>query len=73
MKKVSSEWMKEKNCEIIDPDGWDRKNYDYSFNQEKITREEFYRRLALSTIGCFGEICPIEKKFPLRGKHNENI
>ncbi len=62
IKKVSSEWMKEKNCEIIDPDGWDRKgNFDYSFNKEKITSEEFERRLALSTIQCFGEICTLKR------------
>jgi len=38
MKKVSSEWIKEYDCKVLDPDGWDRKNYDYSFNEEKITR-----------------------------------
>ena len=61
MKKVSSEWMKEKNCEIVDPDGWDRTNYDYSFNKEKITHEEFERRLMLSTIQCDGELCVLRK------------
>ena len=50
MKKVSSEWVKEYECKIIDPDGWDRENYDYSFNEEKITRKEFERRLIKSTI-----------------------
>lgn len=50
MKKVSSEWIKEYDCKILDPDGWDRTNYEYSFNEEKITRKEFERRLALSTI-----------------------
>jgi len=50
MKKVSSEWIKEYDCKIIDPDGWDRKNYDYSFNIEKITRKEFEFRLLTSTI-----------------------
>ena len=52
MKKVSSEWIKEYNVKILDPDGWDRKNYDYSFNKEKITRKEFERRLVLSTVRC---------------------
>lgn len=50
MKKASSEWIKEYNIKILDPDGWDRKNYDYSFNQEKITRTEFEKRLVRSTI-----------------------
>ena len=61
MKKVSSEWIKEKNCEIVDPDGWDRTNYNYSFNKEKITYEEFERRLMLSTIQCDGELCVLRK------------
>jgi len=61
MKKTSLEWMKEINCEILDPDGWDRTNYDYSFNEEKITRKEFNRRLALSTIQCFGELCSLRR------------
>ena len=50
IKKISSEWIKEYDCKIIDPDGWDRKNYEYSFNIEKITRKEFERRLVRSTI-----------------------
>jgi len=50
MKKVSSEWIKEYNIKILDPDGWDRKNYDYSFNKEKITRQEFEQRLVRSTV-----------------------
>lgn len=50
MKKTSSEWIKEYDCRIIDPDGWDRINYDYSFNKEKITRKEFELRLVRSTI-----------------------
>jgi len=50
MKKVSSKWIKEYNCKIFDPDGWDRTNYDYSFNKEKITRKEFENRLIFSTI-----------------------
>lgn len=43
MKKTSAEWIKEFNYEIINPDSWDRKNYDYSFNKEKITMEEFQK------------------------------
>jgi len=30
--------------------GWDRKNFDYSFNQELITKEEFEKRFAVSTV-----------------------
>lgn len=52
MKKTSAEWLKELDfeVEILDPDGWDRSNYDYSFNKEKITEEEFKKRLFGSTI-----------------------
>ncbi len=49
-KKTSAEWILTVGYEIIDPDGWDRKNYEFSFNKEKITMEEFNRRLALSTL-----------------------
>jgi hypothetical protein len=50
IKKVSAEWIKEVGYEVLDPDGWDRTNFDYSWNKEKITMEEFQRRLALSTV-----------------------
>ncbi len=50
-KKTSTEWIKQNpNLTILDPDGWDRKNYDYSFNQELITETEFNRRVTVSTI-----------------------
>ncbi len=44
MKKTSAAWAKWCNVTIIDPDGWDRKNFNYSWNEEKITKEEFIRR-----------------------------
>lgn len=34
---------------IMDPDGWDRKNYEYSFNEELITKIEFLKRMMYST------------------------
>ena len=52
IKKTSAEWMKEeayKDVIIIDPDGWNRENYDYSFNIEEVTLSEFFNRLARST------------------------
>lgn len=62
MKKVSSEWIKEyNNVKILDPDGWDRKNYSYSFNEEKITRKEFERRLMYSTLQWSGKISDLMK------------
>ena len=51
--KTSLEWSKTKkykHWKILDPDGWDRTNYEYSFNQELITEEEFNKRLSMSTI-----------------------
>lgn len=51
IKKTSKEWTKDMNkIKILDPDGWDRNNYNYSFNEEKITEEEFLFRLMRSTI-----------------------
>ena len=60
--KTSAEWVKGYNVHILDPDGWDRKNYNYSFNEEKITRKEFEKRLIFSTIKCLGKIEDIRKK-----------
>ena len=54
--KTSKEWYnlvpKEHKLVILDPDGWDRKNYEYSFNEELITKEEFKQRVSKSTIQC---------------------
>lgn len=56
--KSSKEWYDEvypmneegKRALIIyDPDGWDRSNWEYSFEKEKITREEFDDRVMHST------------------------
>jgi len=49
--KTSKEWHEKlyPNLVIIDPDGWDRTNYEYSFEQELITLEEFQNRLMRST------------------------
>ncbi len=49
-KKTSEEWSKEyKNAEVFDPDGWDRRNFQYSWYEEKITFEEFEQRVMHST------------------------
>lgn len=49
-KKTSDQWNKEFNIEIMDPDGWDRANFEYSWYQEPITLEEFKNRVTISTI-----------------------
>lgn len=52
--KTSQEWERlvpsEYKLIIMNPDGWDRKNFQYSFYEEKITKVEFINRLASSTI-----------------------
>ena len=55
MMKTSQKWLAEiqeqfSKVTVLDPDGWDRKNFDYSFNQELITKEEFEKRFAVSTV-----------------------
>jgi len=34
---------------VMDPDGWDRKNYQYSWHEELITEEEYFNRVMSST------------------------
>jgi len=53
--KTSKEWYAlhredKGNVIIMDPDGWDRTNYEFSFNEELITQEEFSMRLGRSTV-----------------------
>jgi hypothetical protein len=54
VEKTSQEWYDElrktSNITIMDPDGWDRTNYKYSFTEELITKEKFEERLAQSTV-----------------------
>lgn len=49
---TSDGWHKDLNPHIIilDPDGWDRKNYQYSFFEERVTRKVYEYRLGMSTI-----------------------
>jgi len=52
LERTSEEWLKEdcfKHIQIMDPDGWDRSNHNYSFKEEKITIEEFEHRCLFST------------------------
>ena len=41
--------------DILDPDGWDRKNWEVSWNEE-ITQKEFSRRLGKCTVNVTDEI-----------------
>jgi len=49
MKKTSEEWSKEYKTQVIDPDGWDRLNFVYSWYEEEITKKEFESRMFVST------------------------
>ena len=43
-------WIQMYDVTLLDPDGWDRSNFQDSFFEQKITRTEFERRLSYSTI-----------------------
>lgn len=52
IKKTSIEWSRTppyNTITILDPDGWDRLNFDFSFNEELISEQEFVDRLHRST------------------------
>jgi hypothetical protein len=50
--KTSEQWQAdaEHTYVVLDPDGWDRSNFDFSFYEEMITEQEFMKRLASSTL-----------------------
>ena len=50
--KTSEQWQAdaEHTWVVVDPDGWDRANFQYSFFEELITEEEFMKRLVNSTL-----------------------
>jgi hypothetical protein len=54
--KNSKDWWEsvpsEYRLRILDPDGWDRQNLQYSLYEELITKDEFKHRLSSSTIQC---------------------
>lgn len=60
--RTSEEWQKLlPNPKVLDPDGWDRANFDHSWNEEKISRQEYEDRLIQST--CTGWIHPVTEGF----------
>ena len=52
--RTSKEWnellCKPNEFQILDPDGWDRSNWEFSWNEELITKEEFKMRVMNSTV-----------------------
>ena len=56
--KTSAEWQALKpKVQVLDPDGWDRLNYEYSWNDELITEKEYMHRRSFST--CMFKVPPI--------------
>lgn len=51
-RRTSSDWLKivAPDTLVLDPDGWDRTDFENSFYREKITYEEFQYRLMMSTV-----------------------
>lgn len=52
VRKSADEWLATPEYEgwtVLDPDGWDRRNYDESW-AEKLTKAEFTDRLMHSTV-----------------------
>lgn len=47
--RTSAEWQRLCTIIVLDVDGWDRKNYDYSWGKERISRSEFENRMQRST------------------------
>lgn len=50
--KTSKDWKNElyPTVTILDPDGWDRTNLEWSYNEELVTQDEFKKRFMRSTI-----------------------
>jgi hypothetical protein len=51
--RTSAEWAAQRTGSrvvILDPDGWDRQHWTYSYFVEQISEREYERRLGLSTI-----------------------
>ena len=49
--KTSEQWQEEVKDKIIvlDPDGWNRQDFDHSWKEEKISLKEFKKRCMAST------------------------
>ena len=53
--KTSQEWqLLYLDVKVLDPDGWDRTNFIFSWYDELISEEEYFKRRDQST--CIGQI-----------------
>lgn len=60
VRKTSAQWIeKYTDYVILDPDGWDRANFEYSWGEEEITEEEFISRRLKSTCAIFSPSNPV--------------
>lgn len=51
--KTSQEWQAiYAEIVILDPDGWDRENFEYSWKEELITEDDYFKRSSVSTCMC---------------------
>jgi hypothetical protein len=50
--KTSEQWQSEQyqTYTVVDPDGWDRRNFQFSFYEELISEQEFMKRLLSSSL-----------------------
>jgi hypothetical protein len=53
VKRLPVEWQKIDGVEVMDPDGWDRRNFEESWNTP-ITHAEWLDRVSQSTVRLFG-------------------
>ncbi|AXH68466.1 hypothetical protein [Vibrio phage R01] len=49
VKRTSVHWAQLTGIVVLDPDGWDRQNFDYSWYEETIDWLEFMDRVSGST------------------------
>lgn len=63
VKRTSATWAAMLGAEVLDPDGWDRRNFVYSWHEEEITREEFDHRYMGSTVDTVNGYRP--PRFPM--------
>ena len=47
--KSSAEWSEDLDVRVVNPDGWDRSNFDYDWNRP-ISRVEFVQKAGMSTL-----------------------
>jgi hypothetical protein len=47
---TSADWAAQFGAEILEPYGWDRRNFIFSWHEEEISRAEFDRRYLASVF-----------------------